>query len=191
MGRSSDLSSQHVLIVGLSATLSNLHQFADWLHYVRDREVVVVEEYKRAVPLSFRIGTHQSKMRSISKTKSCTKRMGIRKPKPQPKHKRFHGKEKGHFKKSALRLVKQHISIFSYARSRSIHICILFFLGPKLNLLHLCSRVMFGNPYSPKEQQQVQDHIDRFVEQGAEQPSTNISNDCIAMELHFIMQACT
>ena len=43
----------HVQIVGLSATLSNLDQFASWLEHVRQRPVDVVTEYKRAVPLEF------------------------------------------------------------------------------------------------------------------------------------------
>ena len=40
-----------VQILGLSATLSNLDQFADWLGSVRDAEVAVVHEDRRAVPL--------------------------------------------------------------------------------------------------------------------------------------------
>ncbi len=42
-----------VLIVGLSATLSNLRDFADWLEHVRGAPVAVVEEHQRAVPLEF------------------------------------------------------------------------------------------------------------------------------------------
>ncbi len=42
----------HVQIVGLSATLSNLHAFAEWLADVRQREVEVVVEETRAVPLT-------------------------------------------------------------------------------------------------------------------------------------------
>ncbi|MCB9671724.1 MAG: DEAD/DEAH box helicase [Alphaproteobacteria bacterium] len=40
-----------VQIVGLSATLSNLQDFAAWLEDVRERKVVTVTETKRAVPL--------------------------------------------------------------------------------------------------------------------------------------------
>ncbi|MEO1365938.1 MAG: DEAD/DEAH box helicase, partial [Acidobacteriota bacterium] len=41
-----------VQVVGLSATLSNLHDFAAWLEEVRERKVVTVIENKRSVPLT-------------------------------------------------------------------------------------------------------------------------------------------
>jgi len=50
---------QRVQIVGLSATLSNLEEFSEWLSHVRQRPVRVVEERKRAVPLSFAITTRE------------------------------------------------------------------------------------------------------------------------------------
>ncbi|MEN0067568.1 MAG: DEAD/DEAH box helicase [Myxococcota bacterium] len=42
-----------VQIVGLSATLSNVEDFASWLEKVRGTPVRVIEEHKRAVPLEF------------------------------------------------------------------------------------------------------------------------------------------
>jgi len=49
----------HVRIVGLSATLSNLYDFADWLSEVREAKVHVVIEEQRAVPLQFQIATKE------------------------------------------------------------------------------------------------------------------------------------
>ncbi|HHO53159.1 MAG TPA: DEAD/DEAH box helicase [Deltaproteobacteria bacterium] len=42
-----------VQIIGLSATLSNVEDFAAWLEHVRGRRVEVVQESRRAVPLKF------------------------------------------------------------------------------------------------------------------------------------------
>ncbi len=53
-----------VQVVGLSATLSNLHDFADWLEHVRGSRVEVVEEYRRAVPLGFRVATAEGGLRT-------------------------------------------------------------------------------------------------------------------------------
>ena len=53
-----------VRIVGLSATLSNVEQFSDWLSEVRGHPVTVVEEYKRAVPLTFRVASREGGLRT-------------------------------------------------------------------------------------------------------------------------------
>ena len=52
----------HVLIVGLSATLSNQHQFSSWLSSVRGAPVEVVVETKRSVPLTFHIANSDTGM---------------------------------------------------------------------------------------------------------------------------------
>ena len=52
-----------VQILGLSATLSNLEEFSAWLESVRERKVQVIEEQKRAVPLSFQVATRLGGLR--------------------------------------------------------------------------------------------------------------------------------
>ncbi len=61
---------EHVQIVGLSATLQNLREFSDWLSHVRKRPVPVVEERKRAVPLTYSVATKQNGLLSVDKAKS-------------------------------------------------------------------------------------------------------------------------
>ena len=51
---------QDVQIVGLSATLANVQDFAEWLGSVRGHPVTVIEEYKRSVPLTFRVSSRES-----------------------------------------------------------------------------------------------------------------------------------
>ena len=44
-----------IRILGLSATLSNLEEFADWLTQIREAQVEVVVETERAVPLELKV----------------------------------------------------------------------------------------------------------------------------------------
>lgn len=44
----------HINILGLSATVPNILELASWMEDVRSSKVVVVEEYRRAVPLEIR-----------------------------------------------------------------------------------------------------------------------------------------
>lgn len=55
-----------VRILGLSATLANLDEFAAWLTFVRGSEVKVVRERKRAVPLTHWLANVQSGLVSAS-----------------------------------------------------------------------------------------------------------------------------
>jgi ATP-dependent RNA helicase HelY len=65
---------KEVQIVGLSATLANLHEFADWLSSVRQRKVRVVEEYKRAVPLTYRIATKEGGLCTLDKASEIARK---------------------------------------------------------------------------------------------------------------------
>ena len=49
-----------IRVLGLSATLSNLEEFADWLSDIRQTDVEVVREEERAVPLHFRMASTQT-----------------------------------------------------------------------------------------------------------------------------------
>ncbi len=53
-----------VQVVGLSATLANQEDFANWLESVRGRPVRVIEEHTRAVPLTFRVASREGGLKS-------------------------------------------------------------------------------------------------------------------------------
>lgn len=61
-------------VVGLSATLSNLDEFAGWLRSVRGHEVTVVEEHRRAVPLRFLVATRELGLREPAEMKDAFRR---------------------------------------------------------------------------------------------------------------------
>jgi superfamily II RNA helicase len=54
-----------IRILGLSATLSNLREFADWLSDIRESDVEVVREEERAVPLKFRMASMETGIVSV------------------------------------------------------------------------------------------------------------------------------
>ena len=81
---------EHVQIVGLSATLSNINQFAQWLSDVRNRPVQVIEEHQRAVPLSFFIGSKSLGLSTLEQTQKASRslRPVKKKKREDQKHRR-------------------------------------------------------------------------------------------------------
>ncbi|MEZ4321370.1 MAG: DEAD/DEAH box helicase [Myxococcota bacterium] len=65
-----------VQIVGLSATLSNLSDFAEWLEMVRETRVVTVTELKRSVPLTVHYGCVDTGLASPREYERIWKRKG-------------------------------------------------------------------------------------------------------------------
>ncbi|MFB6262000.1 MAG: DEAD/DEAH box helicase, partial [Bradymonadaceae bacterium] len=65
---------RRVRILGLSATLSNLGEFADWLSDIRDTDVKVVREEERAVPLHIRLANTETGIVDIEEYDSAYNR---------------------------------------------------------------------------------------------------------------------
>lgn len=57
----------NIRILGLSATLSNLQEFADWLGLVRRTEIKVIHEPRRTVPLKFFMMSKETGMLTVEK----------------------------------------------------------------------------------------------------------------------------
>ena len=78
----------HVQIVGLSATLSNVRAFAAWLSSVRGSPVEVVQEHRRAVPLTFHVCTLDTGLMDPARYDAANRRY-VREARPE------RGREKG------------------------------------------------------------------------------------------------
>jgi superfamily II RNA helicase len=111
-----------VLIVALSATLPNLHELADWLTEVREREVVVVTEDKRSVPLQIHYANTET---GILSRDEYEERFNQR-PREEPResnNRRNSGKRRGDSRRSNARKrgpVTQHHHLFRMMSRRDL-----------------------------------------------------------------------
>ena len=64
-----------VPVLGLSATLPNLDELANWMTTVRERPVTVVREHERAVPLTLHIASTQTGIRSVKQYAEQVKKL--------------------------------------------------------------------------------------------------------------------
>ncbi|MEQ1565696.1 MAG: DEAD/DEAH box helicase [Myxococcota bacterium] len=96
---------QAVTVVGLSATLANVTEFAAWLRHVRQREVEVVEEHQRAVPLDLHYFSSDTGMLDPAKYDRAWKKRGGR---PQSNE----GRGRGRFRGRAGGKKTTHVQVF-------------------------------------------------------------------------------
>lgn len=66
----------HVRVLALSATVSNLHEFASWLEQVRESTVRVVIERQRPVPLKIYGVTTEGQVRPLERIQELRQRRG-------------------------------------------------------------------------------------------------------------------
>ena len=97
----------HVQIVGLSATLQNLKEFANWLSHVRKSPVPIVEERQQVVPLSYHIACKQINLVDVERAKELLK--GRKKRKPKKDHRGKRGKDR---KRGQNHHATTHIDLF-------------------------------------------------------------------------------
>lgn len=162
---------EHVQIVGLSATLQNLSEFSDWLSHVRKRPVPVVEERKRAVPLTYSVATKQTGLVGVDKAKSLLQGKKKRKEK-DTFHKGKKGKKgkggqfggKGRRKKFD-RNATTHIDVFKMMRSQKQwpYLYFTFSRAKTENLSYALKHWLHKTLLSEEEQERMQTVVDRFM----------------------------
>ncbi|MFV1958995.1 MAG: DEAD/DEAH box helicase [Planctomycetota bacterium] len=93
----------HMRIVGLSATVPNVQQFADWISDVRQTPVEVIVEEERPVPLTHEVWIPGRGPRSLPQVRTYFEESG-RREKPGRRH-RAHGRGRGgkHFSRRGRR----------------------------------------------------------------------------------------
>lgn len=161
----------HVQIVGLSATLQNLNEFANWLSHVRKSPVPIVEERQRAVPLSYHIACKQTNLVDVERAKELLK--NNRKRKPKKDHFAKRGKDR---KRAQNHHATTHIDLFKMMRHK--HWPYLYFTFSRAkteNLAFALKSWLHKSLLTEDEQSRLNVVVDDFKQQpgGAEalQPS--------------------
>ena len=163
-----------VRIVGLSATLSNLNQFAAWLEEVRGSPVEVVLEEKRAVPLSFMVATKEAGLVDVDQMPGRYKQwFSHHGRQAQRAHHRGNRRDRrgghgrrGHRDGPKLGAPTRHHHVFRQLREE--HLPYLYFVFSRQHAeslsRDLARRMEDESTLSPEETSEVMARLDAFVE---------------------------
>ncbi len=145
-----------IRILGLSATLSNLEEFADWLTQIREAQVEVVLETERAVPLELRVACKE--IGSLVDTGTFEKQYGRWKSGQQGKKKKKNNRRGG---------MTRHVDILRMMSSD--HYPALYFIYSR-RMVEMLARKLARHPLGrrlngKKDTRQIDDHLRRFEEE--------------------------
>jgi ATP-dependent RNA helicase HelY len=148
-----------VQIVGLSATLSNMAEFSRWLSAVRNCEVTVVEEHRRAVPLSFKVATKEGQLTTIKKTEDIYRKVMRRSPKPKGRGRQNRRNDRGPGKRTT------HIDVFwMMGKELQPYLYFVFSRARAEQLAQALHRSLRSPLTTQEEENAVQARIDAFRE---------------------------
>jgi superfamily II RNA helicase len=163
-----------VQIVGLSATLSNLDEFAGWLQEVRNRPVRVVVEEKRAVPLEYLVATRETGLSSVEQMPKLHRQWFNKKGRAAQQSSRSksdqggrggrRGRRRGDRGGSRIGPPTRHHHLFRMLRDA--HLPYLYFVFSRQDAEHLARdlgrRTEGTDLLTPNEQRVVHDRLEAF-----------------------------
>ncbi len=142
-----------VRILGLSATLSNLEEFADWLSQIRDTPVEVVLETERAVPLELKVACKE-----IGKL--------VERPRFESEYGRWKGQQKGKGRRGRKGGQTRHIDIMRMMGHDEFPALYFIYSRKMVEMLaHKLSRHSEGRQLNHKgEKKQIRQRLRQFEE---------------------------
>lgn len=179
-----------VLIVGLSATLSNLDEFADWLSEVRQSNVKVITEHKRSVPLTIHYAERHVGFLSPQQYDQRWKR---HQQKQQGRHAEGHANRRGRGRGSNDRNQRfqrrpprrtSHLHLFEMVRDADIFPYLYFVFSRRDT--ETCARGLYLSLTEPLLNEEEQAKLDEIVSAAAPRLGAALDPELRAMYRHGI-----
>ncbi|MCP4807191.1 MAG: DEAD/DEAH box helicase [Proteobacteria bacterium] len=152
--------SPDVQVVGLSATLSNVEEFAEWLSTVRGKRVEVVEEHTRAVPLSIKLANWDCGVVDPDQFPAWHKRWKKKEQGNRPARGQKRQRSRGRAPVRQRHRYTSHVELYRMLREQ--HMPYLYFV-PSRKLAELAARRLGENVRGSLVPQADQERLDKHL----------------------------
>jgi superfamily II RNA helicase len=177
-----------VLIVGLSATLSNLKEFADWLSEVRQQQVKVITEHKRSVPLTIHYASRDT---GILSPKEYDKRWKKHQQHQQGRSAEGHSNRRGRERQNRNRGFPRrpsrrtgHLHLFELVRDKALFPYLYFVFSRRDT--ETCARGLYMSLSEPLLNAEEQAKLEAIVSAAAPRLGAALDPELRAMYRHGI-----